>query len=59
MIMDVGDRNPPDLYHDERSLNGRNPIAYGIEVRTSSIEQTERIRVVANHDCHRIVIEHL
>lgn len=59
MIVDADDRNPPDLRaRGVSSEQGCQSVA-GCRKRTSSIEQTQCIRVITDHHSDSIVIEHL
>ena len=57
MIVDEVGRNPPGLLTTDPLVAIK--IGAHREMRTSSIEKTQRIRVVTNHDRDSIIIEHL
>ena len=57
MIVDEVGRNPPGLLTTDPLVEMK--IGAHREMRTSSIEKTQRIRVVTDHDGDSIVVENL
>lgn len=60
MIVGADGRNPPDLFTVRiAGVSEAHRAACAGNALTSSIEQTQCIRVITDHDGHGVVIEHL